>query len=242
MTSRFAENTQQRGFRWKPPRSVGYMAGAATPGSCSGAYNVHDPVVIRRTSNDTYFRFWTDTQGLAILVGSIINLDGQYNLWPSDVAKIGDYYYLFYSMSTFGSKSSAIGVARSSTLDVGTWTDLGSTGISSTSGSAYNSIDANLIPPVKTAGFSTYQGSTIFDPVTSYLFFSTGTCDGYDSSRQSAGKRVSLTPPGKSGGGTTVLAGQSQLYGPCSQGANSGGTILYYYYVETRIGNSGGQK
>lgn len=48
-------------------------------------------------------------------------------------------------MSTFGSQDSAIGVATSSSLDVGTWTDLGSTGIRSSSGKPYNAIDPNLV-------------------------------------------------------------------------------------------------
>lgn len=170
---------------------------AVTPRSCSGACNVHDPAVIRRTSDGTYFRFstgnriqiatasslsgpWT-IQGSAIPAGSIINLDGRYDLWAPDVAKVGDYYYLYYSVSTFGVQNSAIGVARSTTMDVGTWTDLGATGIASSAGSAYNAIDANLIstggsyyitfgsfwadiyqvkmanPPTKTGGSSSYQ-------------------------------------------------------------------------------------
>lgn len=173
------------------------FASAVTPGACSGDCNVHDPAVIRRTSDGTYFRFstgnritvatasslsgpWTN-RGQAIPAGSIINLDGRYDLWAPDVAKVGDYYYLYYSVSTFGVQNSAIGVARSTTMDVGSWTDLGATGISSSSGSAYNAIDANLIatggnyyvtfgsfwsdlyqvkmanPPVKTAGSSAYQ-------------------------------------------------------------------------------------
>jgi arabinan endo-1,5-alpha-L-arabinosidase len=61
------------------------------------------------------------------------------------VRKVGDYYYLYYSVSTFGSQSSAIGLARSSTMDYGTWTDLGSAGITSSSSKPYNAIDPNLI-------------------------------------------------------------------------------------------------
>ena len=56
-----------------------------------------------------------------------------------DVTKFGDTYYLFYSVSTFGSQNSAIGVASSKDLD--NWTDHGATGISSSSGSRYNAID-----------------------------------------------------------------------------------------------------
>jgi len=54
-------------------------------------------------------------------------------------------FYLYYSVSTFGSQSSAIGVARSSTLDVGTWQDLGSIGLDSDPTKPYNSIDGNFL-------------------------------------------------------------------------------------------------
>lgn len=58
---------------------------------------------------------------------------------------MGNYYYVYYSVSTFGVQNSAIGVARSSSMDVGTWTDLGSTGVASSTGMSYNAIDGNLI-------------------------------------------------------------------------------------------------
>lgn len=61
-----------------------------------------------------------------------------------DIVKVDDLYYLYYSVSEFGSQNSAIGVARSSSMDVGSWTDLGSSGVRSDSSKAYNAIDANL--------------------------------------------------------------------------------------------------
>jgi arabinan endo-1,5-alpha-L-arabinosidase len=53
-------------------------------------------------------------------------------------------YYVYYSVSTFGSQESAIGLATSSTMDLDSWTDHGRVGIDSYSGDAYNAIDANL--------------------------------------------------------------------------------------------------
>ncbi|KAI0380540.1 hypothetical protein F5Y04DRAFT_257604 [Hypomontagnella monticulosa] len=47
--------------------------------------------------------------------------------------------------SMFGVQDSAIGVATSSSMDVGTWTDRGATGIRSSSGKTDNAIDPNLI-------------------------------------------------------------------------------------------------
>lgn len=52
---------------------------------------------------------------------------------------------MYYSTSSFGSQNSAIGVATSSTMDVGSWTDLGSSGVASSSSKTYNAIDGNLI-------------------------------------------------------------------------------------------------
>ena len=51
---------------------------------------------------------------------------------------------MYYAVSQFGSQNSGIGVATSTTLDAGSWTDYGTTGISSTSAKPYNAIDPNL--------------------------------------------------------------------------------------------------
>ncbi|MBE3044582.1 family 43 glycosylhydrolase [Candidatus Bathyarchaeota archaeon] len=62
-----------------------------------------------------------------------------------EVIQADDAYFLYYSVSEFESQDSAIGVARSDTMDDGTWEDLGSTGVDSTEGSPYNAIDPSLI-------------------------------------------------------------------------------------------------
>jgi hypothetical protein len=59
---------------------------------------------------------------------------------------VGSEYYLYYAVSTFGSQDSAIGLATSSTLEPGSWTDHGATGVASSSSKPYNAIDPNLIP------------------------------------------------------------------------------------------------
>ena len=58
---------------------------------------------------------------------------------------MGSLYYMYYAVSSFGSQVSAIGLATSSTMEVGSWTDLGATGVASTSAKPYNAIDPNLI-------------------------------------------------------------------------------------------------
>jgi arabinan endo-1,5-alpha-L-arabinosidase len=132
------------------------------PGACTGACGVHDPALIRRTSDGKYFRFstgnkisiatsnslsgpWTAAKDSALPNGSKIKLAGNNDLWAPDISKVGDVYYLYYSVSSFGSQDSAIGVATSTSMDPGTWTDHGSTGIASRPGSDYNAIDGSLV-------------------------------------------------------------------------------------------------
>jgi arabinan endo-1,5-alpha-L-arabinosidase len=62
-----------------------------------------------------------------------------------DVHKVGSLYYMYYAVSSFGSQDSAIGLATSATMELGSWTDLGATGVSSTSAKPYNAIDPNQI-------------------------------------------------------------------------------------------------
>jgi arabinan endo-1,5-alpha-L-arabinosidase len=131
------------------------------PGACSGHCWAHDPSIVER--DGTYFKFntgsgieiatassiagpWT-LQGYALPDGSKISVTGNTgsDLWAPDVHLVGDLYYMYYAVSSFGSQVSAIGLATSSTLAVGSWTDLGSTGVASTSAKPYNAIDPNLI-------------------------------------------------------------------------------------------------
>lgn len=68
----------------------------------------------------------------------------EYRTKAPDVTKIGDTYYLYYSVSQFGSQNSALGLATSKTMDVGSWQDRGAIGVNSNAGKNYNAIDANL--------------------------------------------------------------------------------------------------
>ncbi|KAF2009307.1 glycoside hydrolase family 43 protein [Aaosphaeria arxii CBS 175.79] len=286
----------------------------ANPLSCSGVcVNAHDPALIRR-DDGTYFRFstggkiaihsapsiqgpWT-YRGAAIPNGSKIDKKGKDDLWAPDVAKVGNTYYLYYSVSSFGVQDSAIGVATSTNLDANTWTDHGATGIASSAGKNYNAIDGNLIhdgssylmsfgsfwgdlfqvkmadPPLKTSGSA--SNNIAFKPEGEhaqeaafvykygayyYLFFSVGKCCGFDQNRPAAGQEYKIQvcrsssatggfvdKSGKKcteGGGTTVLESHGSIYGPGGQGVfndPSLGPVLYYHYVDTRIGYADGQK
>lgn len=207
---------------------------------------------------------------------------------------VGSTYYLYYSVSTFGSQASAIGYATSTDLE--SWTDHGSTGISSSSGKAYNAIDPCLAidgssyymsfgsfwndiyevamsSPSKPSGSSfqiaynatgshSEEGSFLYQYGSYwYLFFSSGQCCGYDTSKPAAGEEykimvcrgTSVTGPftDKNGvactssGGTLVLASHGNVYGPGGQGVYTDpslGPVLYYHYVYIPNGYSDGAK
>ncbi|KAJ5135002.1 uncharacterized protein N7515_004280 [Penicillium bovifimosum] len=144
----------------RPVVFAALVQGYANPGSCSGACNVHDPSLIQRSSDNRYFRFstgnkisyasassingpWT-TIGSMLPSGSSIDLPGNDDLWAPDVQLVNGLYHVYYSVSTFGSQSSALGLATSATMEAGSWTDRGSTGIASSSSKSYNAIDGNL--------------------------------------------------------------------------------------------------
>lgn len=83
---------------WGALSLLGSAFGYANPGACSGTCtNTHDPSIIRRSSDGTYFRFstggkiavhtapaltgpWT-YKGAALPSGSSIDLDGNQDLW-----------------------------------------------------------------------------------------------------------------------------------------------------------------
>ena len=137
-----------------------FAAAYPNPLPCSGiCTNTHDPS-IALADDGIYYRFSTGGKiavhnapsfsgpwkylGPALPSGSIIPLDGNQDLWAPDVHDIAGTYYLYYSVSSFGSQNSAIGVATSASL-AGPWQDHGSTGIESATGDNFNAIDANLL-------------------------------------------------------------------------------------------------
>lgn len=67
------------------------------------------------------------------------------DLWAPEVTRVGEEYFVYYSVSSFGTQISRIGVATSRDMSCGSWTDLGSTGVESQTGDAYNAIDASLL-------------------------------------------------------------------------------------------------
>lgn len=130
---------------------------------------VHDPVIIRE--RDTYYVFSTnaDKPGAAIKVRSspdLVNwtfrghvfdtlpawttttIPGARSFWAPDIAFVNGRFHLYYSVSTFGSNRSAIGLATNATLDPASpdfaWRDEGVV-VESTAESDFNAIDPNQV-------------------------------------------------------------------------------------------------
>jgi arabinan endo-1,5-alpha-L-arabinosidase len=217
----------------------------ANPQTCSGVCNnAHDPSIIRRQSDGTYFRFSTGnkiaihtapslsgpwTYKCAMLPsGSSIQLAGNQDLWAPDVIQVGSTYYVTYSVSAFGDNNSGIGLATSTTMDCGSFKDLGTTGVESRSGDNYNAIDSQIFkdgnnyqmnfgsfwsnlyqvsmanPPLKLTGS---KRQLAFEPAGThpeeaaymvkngnyyYLFYSVGSCCGYDTNRPAPGAEYKI--------------------------------------------------
>lgn len=69
-------------------------------------------------------------------------------MWAPDVIRVNDWYYLYYSVSRFGSQTSAIGLVANRTLDPDgdqyAWEDRGAV-VRSSVGDPYNAIDPSLL-------------------------------------------------------------------------------------------------
>lgn len=98
------------------------------------------PDLIRWTAGDPIFTALPDWAKQAI--------PGSDGMWAPDIAHVNGRYRLYYSVSTFGSNRSAIGLATSPTLDPKAknygWRDEGLV-VLSTKDDDYNAIDPNFI-------------------------------------------------------------------------------------------------
>ncbi|MGR6919858.1 family 43 glycosylhydrolase [[Actinomadura] parvosata] len=131
------------------------------PGRVTGDIGVHDPAVVRRPGGGYLLAHTGDNIALktsadrtawrnagAVFPGgapwTTSYTRGSRNLWAPDLSYHNGRYYLYYSASSFGSNTSAIFLATSTTGASGSWTNEGLI-ISTGSGSTYNAIDPNLI-------------------------------------------------------------------------------------------------
>ncbi len=128
----------------------------------AGDLTVHDPVIIRE--GDTYYVFntvgkyigirtskdlktWKDAGGVfkEIPAWAKQAIPGTDGIWAPDISYVDGQFRLYYSVSTFGSNRSAIGLATSPTLGAkAKWTDRGQV-VMSTKESDFNAIDPNFV-------------------------------------------------------------------------------------------------
>ncbi|MBB6419406.1 arabinan endo-1,5-alpha-L-arabinosidase [Streptomyces sp. AK010] len=129
------------------------------PGRVTGDVVTHDPSMIRtlsgqyllyatgggiasKTSGDrTAFRNRSDA--FTSRPSWWKNYSSVPEAWAPDISYHGGKYLMYYSVSKFGSNTSAIGLATSSTGQPGSWTDQG-TVHTSNSAADFNAIDPNL--------------------------------------------------------------------------------------------------
>ncbi|HEU5124762.1 MAG TPA: LamG-like jellyroll fold domain-containing protein [Verrucomicrobiae bacterium] len=142
------------------------LVSAASPEPLRGFLNAHDPSTIVKCK-DRYYMFCTG-QGIvskssadkifwtpgpkvfanppAWTTSAVPGFGGIF--WAPDVLYFNNQYHLYYSVSTWGSQVSAIGLVTNPTLDPTDpnylWTDHGPV-ISSTNGMPYNTIDPNVV-------------------------------------------------------------------------------------------------
>lgn len=130
----------------------------------TGTDNSHDPAALVRDGG-TYYHFttgdgiWYSTsQDLvdwsagpqpvfpsgwpAWIDGAVPDFEGHF--WAPDIIYMDGYYYLYYSVSTFGSSRSAIGVVRTPSLNNPDWQDQGMVISSSGGTNEKNAIDPAL--------------------------------------------------------------------------------------------------
>jgi arabinan endo-1,5-alpha-L-arabinosidase len=207
-----------------------------------GLQNSHDPATLIK-DGDTYFHFTTGTgiwystsRDLVTWTGGPAPVFTTYpawiknkiptwpngDFWAPDIIHMNGYYYLYYSVSTFGSSNSAIGVARSASLKSPSWTDLGIVVESFGGSSEINAIDPAL--------FRDHDGKVYM----SYGSFHGGI--GLAEINQSTGKLATSVTRIWGGGGADIEApyivrngGYYYLFvnrGACCKGSNS------TYYVE----------
>ena len=131
---------------------------------------VHDPVAIKE--KNTYYVFSTGGRNgegvipirtstdmhawkasgfvfVSLPEWATREIPGARNAWAPDISYVNGKYRLYYSLSTFGSRNSAIGLATNRTLDTSSanhrWTDEGMVLRSREDTDDWNAIDPNLV-------------------------------------------------------------------------------------------------
>jgi arabinan endo-1,5-alpha-L-arabinosidase len=132
----------------------------------TGQLNLHDPSAVLE-QDGRYYLFYTGTRVRSKFSDDLIHWNegprvfesppawtsasvpgNTGNFWAPDVAHFNNLYHLYYSVSTFGSQESVIGLATNPTLDPNApnyqWSDRGPV-IESNVGDVFNAIDPSII-------------------------------------------------------------------------------------------------
>lgn len=130
----------------------------------SGDLEVHDPAYIVENGTGTNWVFSTGqgiqvlwaasgstkyTRGIQIFAtepswwSTYVPNHTTLDVWAPDIYYYNGKYYLYYSISSFGSQTSAIGLVTCTSITTGDWVDQGMV-LYSNSSSTYNAIDPNL--------------------------------------------------------------------------------------------------
>ena len=142
-----------------------------------GVTNSHDPATIIK-DGDTYWHFttgdgiwsskstnlttWSAANMPVFPIGTfpdwiktyVSDFSGQF--WAPDIIHMNGYYYLYYSCSSWGTTKSAIGVARTLSLNEPDWEDMGMVVYSDGSSTAINAIDPGLFKDTNGKIYMTY--------------------------------------------------------------------------------------
>lgn len=138
-------------------------AGFAQSLNPTGSINAHDPVLIKE--GNTYYLYHTGTRVPTKTSPNLVNWSNagsalasvpawhastvpdnrSGDLWAPDISYSNGTYWLYYSVSSLGSQTSAIGLATRSSLSSGSWQDQGMVITSSTYPADENAIDPNII-------------------------------------------------------------------------------------------------
>ncbi len=148
---------------------LAFAAAAQAREPAGDVVGIHDPVIIRE--DDTYYVYSTNTDAppATLRIRSSKDLEhwtarghvfdklpdwasrlvpGARGAWAPDIAFVAGRYLLYYSVSTFGSNHSAIGLATNETLDPDApnyrWNDEGVV-VASTREADFNAIDPNHV-------------------------------------------------------------------------------------------------
>ncbi|WP_339324084.1 family 43 glycosylhydrolase [Paenibacillus sp. FSL W8-0194] len=136
---------------------------SASTWNLTGDTNVHDPAYIVENGTGTHWVFSTGS-GIQVLYSTdgknyqrslpifkekpawwsnyVPNQAGL-DVWAPDIFYYNGTYYLYYAISTFGSKVSAIGLVTTNSISGGIWKDQGLV-MYSNDASNYNAIDPNV--------------------------------------------------------------------------------------------------